>query len=60
MRLFFIHSMVQKYDIFLTWQNLFTKVSSDRFQTKTQLMIAKIDKTFDTASQSRFFFLDVG
>ena len=32
----------------------------DRFQTKTQLMIAKIDKTFDTASQSRFFFLDVG
>lgn len=32
----------------------------DRFQTKTQLMIAKINKTFDTAIRNRFFFLVCG
>ena len=33
---------------------------SDRFQTKTQLMIAKINKTFDTAIRNRFFSLVCG
>ena len=28
----------------------------DRFQTKTQLMIAKIDTTFDMARQNLSFF----
>ena len=46
--------------VVLVEQNKTGKWLADRFQTKTQLMIAKINKTFDTAIRNRFFFLVCG